>query len=151
MEQKLTNSWVILEMALFQCESTMSNPLFTSFSSFFFWQSWSKAQFTAKEFGFNIVNEAKQLKMWAKPADVTLPQLHSVCTLLSSSFVYSYCQPNPEIQRVFLSGPPDFQYQNEKTCSANEELFYIENFVKKLVLVCCNLFFILVLKIGRTS
>ena len=31
---------------------------------------------------------------------------------------------------VFLTGPPDFQYQNEKTCSANEELFYIENFVK---------------------
>ena len=30
----------------------------------------------------------------------------------------------------FLTGPPDFQYQNEKTCSANEELFYIENFVK---------------------
>ena len=24
----------------------------------------------------------------------------------------------------------NFQYQNEKTCSANEELFYIENFVK---------------------
>ena len=31
---------------------------------------------------------------------------------------------------VFLTGPPDFQYQNEKTCSANEELFYIENFVE---------------------
>ena len=30
----------------------------------------------------------------------------------------------------FLTGPPDFQYHNEKTCSANEELFYIENFVK---------------------
>ena len=26
--------------------------------------------------------------------------------------------------------PPNFQYQNEKACSANEELFYIENFVK---------------------
>ena len=34
------------------------------------------------------------------------------------------------IQGDFLTGPPDFQYQNEKTCSANEELFYIENFVK---------------------
>ena len=31
---------------------------------------------------------------------------------------------------VFLTGQPDFQYQNEKTCPANEELFYIENFVK---------------------
>ena len=31
---------------------------------------------------------------------------------------------------VFLTGPPDFQYQNEKTCSANEEIFYIENFLK---------------------
>ena len=30
----------------------------------------------------------------------------------------------------FLTGTPDFQYQKEKTCSANEELFYIENFVK---------------------
>ena len=37
----------------------------------------------------------------------------------------------PNIYRVvFLTGLPDFQYQNEKTCSANEELFYIENFVK---------------------
>ena len=34
------------------------------------------------------------------------------------------------LQVVFLTGSPDFQYQNEKTCSANEELFYIENFVK---------------------
>ena len=34
------------------------------------------------------------------------------------------------IQGGFLTGPPDFQYQNEKSCSANEELFYIENFVK---------------------
>ena len=32
--------------------------------------------------------------------------------------------------RVFFIVPPDFQYHNEKTCSANEELFYIENFVK---------------------
>ena len=31
---------------------------------------------------------------------------------------------------LVLTGPPDFQNQNEKTCSANEELFYIENFVK---------------------
>ena len=31
---------------------------------------------------------------------------------------------------VFLTGPPNFQYQNEKTCSANGELDYIENFVK---------------------
>ena len=31
---------------------------------------------------------------------------------------------------VFLTGLPDFQFQNEKTCSANEELSYIENFVK---------------------
>ena len=30
----------------------------------------------------------------------------------------------------FLTGPPNFQYQNEKNCSANEELSYIENFVK---------------------
>ena len=37
---------------------------------------------------------------------------------------------NTNLQGRFLTGPPDFQYQNEKTCSANEELFYIENFVK---------------------
>ena len=36
----------------------------------------------------------------------------------------------PLYRVVFLTGPPDFQYQNEKTCSANEELFYIESFVK---------------------
>ena len=34
------------------------------------------------------------------------------------------------VQGGFLTGPPDFQYPNEKTGSANEELFYIENFVK---------------------
>ena len=33
------------------------------------------------------------------------------------------------VQGGFLTGPPDFQYQSEKTCSANEERFYIENFV----------------------
>ena len=32
---------------------------------------------------------------------------------------------------IFLTGPPHFQYQNEKTCSANEELFYIKNFLKR--------------------
>ena len=32
---------------------------------------------------------------------------------------------------LFLTVPPNFQYQNEKTCSANEELFFIENFLKK--------------------
>ena len=37
---------------------------------------------------------------------------------------------SPSYRVVFLTGLPDFQYQNEKTCSANEELFYIENFVK---------------------
>ena len=35
------------------------------------------------------------------------------------------------LQGVFFTGPPYFQYQNEKTCSANEKLFYIENFLKK--------------------
>ena len=35
-----------------------------------------------------------------------------------------------KLQGGFLTGPPGFQYQNEKTGSANEELFYIENFVK---------------------
>ena len=30
------------------------------------------------------------------------------------------------VQGGFLTSPPDFQYQNEKTCSANEELFYID-------------------------
>ena len=46
----------------------------------------------------------------------------------------------------FLIVPPHFLYQNEKTCSANEGFF-----LEKAVLVGCNLFFILVLKIGRTS
>ena len=35
------------------------------------------------------------------------------------------------IQGAFLTVPPRFQYPNEKTCSANEKLFYIENFLKK--------------------
>ena len=35
-----------------------------------------------------------------------------------------------KLQGGFLTGPPDFQYQNEKTGTASQELFYIENFVK---------------------
>ena len=35
------------------------------------------------------------------------------------------------IQGAFLTVPPRFQSPNEKTCSANEKLFYIENFLKK--------------------
>ena len=31
---------------------------------------------------------------------------------------------------LLLTVPPHSQYQNEKSCSANEQLFYIENFVK---------------------
>ena len=34
--------------------------------------------------------------------------------------------------QVFLSTLPSYvQYQNEKACSANKELFYTENFLKK--------------------
>ena len=36
------------------------------------------------------------------------------------------------IQGVFLSTVPSYvQYQNEKACSANKELFYIKDFLKK--------------------
>ena len=37
------------------------------------------------------------------------------------------CKIYCEIYKVvFLTGSPDFQYQNEKTCSANEELFTLK-------------------------
>ena len=32
---------------------------------------------------------------------------------------------------VFLTGPPNFQYQKEKRCSTNEDLLYIENFLEQ--------------------
>ena len=36
------------------------------------------------------------------------------------------------IQGVFLPTVPSYvQYQNEKACSVNKELFYIKNFLKK--------------------
>ena len=43
---------------------------------------------------------------------------------------YIFLASEPSTGWFFLTGPPDFQYQNEKTCLANEELFYNENFVK---------------------
>ena len=35
------------------------------------------------------------------------------------------------IQGAFFNCSSRFQYQNEKICLAKEELFYIENFLKK--------------------
>ena len=59
-------------------------------------------------------------KSWnhANPGNIFFCVIVNCCPLLQKYRV------------IFLTGPPDFQYQNEKTCSANEELFYIENFVK---------------------
>ena len=61
--------------------------------------------------------------------------LISKCSAWSANRALDQFSPLPfcvmtRYRVVFLTGPPDFQYQNEKTCSANEELFYIENFVK---------------------
>ena len=60
------------------------------------------------------------------------------CKKFALKLLYTGC--------FFLTVPPHFLYQNEKTCSANEGFF-----LEKAVLVGCNLFFILVLKIGRIS
>ena len=47
-------------------------------------------------------------------------------------FLFLYYYFDMAIYRVlFLTVPPHFQYQNEKTCSANEELLNIEYFFKK--------------------
>ena len=72
----------------------------------------------------------------------------------SAHLQFIYCAQMYIVQllyRVFvLSVPPDFQYQNQTTCKANEELFYIEILLaKELWLAATCFFFILVLKIGR--
>ena len=50
----------------------------------------------------------------------------------------------------FWAVPPHFQYQNEKTWSANKQLFYTTNVLEKPALVGCNSFFIWVWKSGVT-
>ena len=45
------------------------------------------------------------------------------------------------LQGVFLSVPPDFQCQNETTCQANEELFYIEILLAKELWLAATCFF----------
>ena len=55
------------------------------------------------------------------------------------------------IQGAFLPVHPHFQYKNEKNLLSQWEAFLHLKFLEKVVLVGCNLFFILVLKIGRNS
>ena len=46
------------------------------------------------------------------------------------------------LYRVFvLSVPPDFQYQNQTTCQANEDLFYIEILLAKELWLAATCFF----------
>ena len=56
-----------------------------------------------------------------------LPSNHQKHPNLSQGVLF----PCTMYRVIFLTGPPHFQYQNEKACSANEELFYIKNFLKK--------------------
>ena len=60
---------------------------------------------------------------------------HYHCTMCSLGTMFSVQPYNRKILKstgcFFLTVPPHFQNQNEKTFSANEELFYIENDVKK--------------------
>ena len=51
----------------------------------------------------------------------------------------------------FFTGPLDFQYQDEKNLLSQRGAFLHWKFLEKLVLVGCNLFFILVLKIEKNS
>ena len=62
-----------------------------------------------------------------RPLIYPVPDCHHYYLVILNA--YSYLDI-AKYRVVFLTGPPNFQYQNEKTCSANEELFYIENFVK---------------------
>ena len=47
------------------------------------------------------------------------------------SSTINQARPLRSYRVLFLTVPPGFQYPNEKNCSANEKLFYIENFLKK--------------------
>ena len=53
--------------------------------------------------------------------------------------------------RLFFIVPSDFQYHNEKTSSAIENLFYIENLLKKVAVVGCNLCFICFFHFGTEN
>ena len=53
------------------------------------------------------------------------------CTVFEKNKIQIYELAWILVQGVFLTVPPHFQYQTEKTCSANEDFFYIEFFLKK--------------------
>ena len=80
------------------------------------------------EIGKQLVGEIENIYRRSIVCSLVQHSNNRTCRRLKQNIVGSIS--NAIYRVVFLTGPPDFQYQNEKTCSANEELFYIENFVK---------------------
>ena len=81
-----------------------------------------------------VTTSSREWRNCSQKSENCLFYLH----LLDTSYTWKYSWILSEnecfskMYRVlFFTVPPHFQYQNEKTCSANEELFYIENFLKK--------------------
>ena len=67
----------------------------------------------------NIVHKSSvQVQMLAKPMKTRSKE----CRLVTSELLHCIANGSNIYRVVFLTGPPDFQYQNEKTCSATEEL-----------------------------
>ena len=55
------------------------------------------------------------------------------------------------LQGVFLTGPPNLQYQNEKTMDSQSEILVHEILNVQKILIGWTKFFFLALKFGRTS
>ena len=99
----------------------------------------------------NPLTEGRQLQKGWSLVSTVIVKLAIIATYWLKALYKQALFPTPLLQGCFFTGPPYFQYQNEKNLRSKRGAFLHWKFREKLVLVGCNLFFILVLKIGRTS
>ena len=111
---------------------------------------WSKILKTPKFFGRNLINHHP-------PSSSKCSSLSSSSRPLSVPFLfrtsgYSHSQATIcDVQGGFLNWSARFSVPKWKKLLSQRGAFLHWKFCEKLVLVGCNLFLILVLKIGRTS
>ena len=109
--------------------------------------------------GMTLTRERLQLRWvmifenWSFPVSTQIFQiifLHELSQNVNHNWVNKWNQSkiHGRYRVLFLTGLPYFQYQNEKQVAANQDWFFTKF---SMLLVGWASFFILVLKIGRTS
>ena len=92
----------------------------------------------------NLLDLARNSATWPNIIITFIPFFlcASIFSHIWSAPTINQARPLRSYRVLFLAVPPRFQYPNEKTCSANEKLFYIENFLKKKswLAATCNSF-----------